>query len=514
MKKLKIMLLIVFALCAFSAQQIMAAPAAPDDKSVLILDTTVVGGMSSYEVQQAQSLGLTVVLVNSATWSGMTASDFASYKAIILGDPQCGTSASAITPAVNNRFTWGPVVTGNVLTMLNDPSYHSGYIAGALELTRKSIEYAAASDTTGAYLSLSCYYYDSNFNTPVPLLEPFGTFEAHGQYVPGSAGCPSDIHIVAVHPALAGLTDAELSNWGCSNHGGFDVWPASFNVLAIAKDNPSPYVASDGTTGSPYIMARGEDLKPIACGDGVKQGDEQCDDGNAVNGDGCSATCRLETCTDYDEDGYNAEGTTLCGPADCNDKDKAVYPGAPELCDGVDNDCDQVTDEGCGTCIDNDQDGYGAGCEPGPDCDDNDRTVNPEALEICDKKDNDCNAIIDDVEGGCTPTWAQEIIVAVKPGNAKVTVTWNAISEDNILGYNILRATGVMGAYEKINAQLIQAKGSKETTVSYEFVDENVRNGAMYLYIVEELQSAGSANPESKEHGPAVAVPRLIYALF
>ncbi|MEI6125105.1 MAG: putative Ig domain-containing protein [Pseudomonadota bacterium] len=164
-------------------------------------------------------------------------------------------------------------------------------------------------------------------------------------------------------------------------------------------------------------------------------------------------------------------------------------------------------------CIDNDQDGYGEGCELGSDCNDNDPAVHPGAQEICDSKDNDCNDTVDDVEGGCKPTWAQEVIVTVKPGNAKVTIAWAAISEDKVFGYNIFRAKGAFGSYEKINAQLIQAKGSIETTVNYEFVDEKVQNGSMYSYILEELQLA-SENIEGKKHASIVTVPRLIYALF
>ena len=43
---------------------------------------------------------------------------------------------------------------------------------------------------------------------------------------------------------------------------------------------------------------------------------------------------------DGDGDGYND------GP-DCNDADAAIHPGASEACDGVDNDCNGVTDDGC-----------------------------------------------------------------------------------------------------------------------------------------------------------------------
>lgn len=52
-------------------------------------------------------------------------------------------------------------------------------------------------------------------------------------------------------------------------------------------------------------------------------------------------------CVDADTDGYFAE--PLCGtPPDCNDRDAATHPGAREVCDGHDNDCDGQTDEGAG----------------------------------------------------------------------------------------------------------------------------------------------------------------------
>lgn len=88
-----------------------------------------------------------------------------------------------------------------------------------------------------------------------PVLDPFGSFTVVGQ-----GGCPADSHIVARHPALTGLTDADLSNWGCSTHEGFVTWPTNFLVLAISKDVLSSFVAPDGTTGAPYIIARGERL--------------------------------------------------------------------------------------------------------------------------------------------------------------------------------------------------------------------------------------------------------------
>src|SRR5262245_36567117 len=47
-------------------------------------------------------------------------------------------------------------------------------------------------------------------------------------------------------------------------------------------------------------------------------------------------------------------------------------------------------------CFDGDEDGFGDGCVLGEDCDDSDPAVNPNAPEVCDGVDNDCNESIDD----------------------------------------------------------------------------------------------------------------------
>src|SRR4030095_6020376 len=92
---------------------------------------------------------------------------------------------------------------------------------------------------------------------------------------------------------------------------------------------------------------------------------------------------------------------------DCNDNDETIYPGAPELCDGKDNNCNDQTDEG-GTLttyyLDSDGDGYGNAASTkrscskpdgyvtnNGDCDDSKSSIYPGAPELCDGIDNNCN---------------------------------------------------------------------------------------------------------------------------
>ena len=107
---------------------------------------------------------------------------------------------------------------------------------------------------------------------------------------------------------------------------------------------------------------------------------------------------------DYDGDGWaNWE--------DCDPYDPEVYPGAPEQCDGKDNNCNGLIDDGITKVYHADADGDGFGdprdsdftCAPeegwvedGTDCDDTDPNVYPDAIERCDGKDTACNGRIDE----------------------------------------------------------------------------------------------------------------------
>lgn len=180
--------------------------------------------------------------------------------------------------------------------MGSDPVFHTRFgNAGINQWTINAINVSIADRTkTGAYISLSCAYDSTPDNTPIPMLAPLGAFTARG------GSCDNLVHLVAVSPALAGLTDSTMSGWSCSIHNGFDIFPSAFIPLAIGEGLTGGGIRTfaDGSVGVPYILSRG--LAPILCGDGVIQSTEQCDDGsrNGVLGDPCSLDCRLHWCGD------------------------------------------------------------------------------------------------------------------------------------------------------------------------------------------------------------------------
>jgi hypothetical protein len=123
----------------------------------------------------------------------------------------------------------------------------------------------------------------------------------------------------------------------------------------------------------------------IACG-GPDGGDKPDNNDDIVDDTGGYSLVFV----DADRDGHLAED-------DCDDNDYQVYPGAPELCDAKDNDCDDEVDEGF------DADGDGAFpidiCPHGTDCADDDDSLPAEEIAY-DGIDQDCDGSdLDDVDG-------------------------------------------------------------------------------------------------------------------
>jgi formylglycine-generating enzyme required for sulfatase activity len=177
----------------------------------------------------------------------------------------------------------------------------------------------------------------------------------------------------------------------------------------------------------------GDDIAGL-CSD-ICGSDEDCPEGFdcvLVTSSGADAERRClptDYCADRDEDGFGVGPG--CSGVDCNDDDPAVNIGADEVCDGVDNDCDELVDENSV--------GVGADCTTGfqgvcsngrVQCIDGDELCSAFSAptdEVCDGLDNDCDGSVDEdvllegyvlVDGVCEPVACGAVPEA--PANARL----------------------------------------------------------------------------------------------
>ena len=241
----------------------------------------------------------------------------------------------------------------------------------------------------------------------------YAAFNRHGiacdDYAPQNSGCDNE-PVVSSSPASltasASCSSASLS-WSSVNgaaqywvfrtegHAGCDMGRAR-----IATPTGTSYSDPEVADGRQYcysVMAVGADdacfgrSSECVCVTPYPAGSTAHHDGDGV-----------PDCGDLDDDGDGDPDVTDCQPLN-----PAVHHGAPELCNGTDDDCDGTTDEGYTDdfdqdgildCIDPDDDNDGV--QPPADCNDRDATIPaPEDitnLPACrDFRDNDCDNIID-----------------------------------------------------------------------------------------------------------------------
>jgi Putative metal-binding motif len=105
---------------------------------------------------------------------------------------------------------------------------------------------------------------------------------------------------------------------------------------------------------------------------------------------------------DWDDDG---DGYTEI-EGDCDDEDAAVFPGAVEVINQIDDDCDGDVDEPPDPV---DQDGDGWTPEDG-DCDDGDPEVHPTLFDGCDDKDNDCDGVLNEDAASDDPQEPNDVV--------------------------------------------------------------------------------------------------------
>lgn len=177
---------------------------------------------------------------------------------------------------------------------------------------------------------------------------------------------------------------------------------------------------------------------------------------------------------DDDSDGFGAGTPTedLCTPPnadyellvkglDCDDTNPFISPLGNEICDGDDNDCDELTDDEDDSLDplfatvyfqDSDDDTFGnpdifvLSCSPPVgysdndlDCNDLEDLINPDATEICDSADNDCDDLIDDLDDsvdlGTAGTWYADLD---EDGFGNPTLTLDACQQPNLYVSNDL----------------------------------------------------------------------------
>lgn len=256
-------------------------------------------------------------------------------------------------------------------------------------------------------------------------------------YVLGDARCDADGD---------GQYDVACGGVDCDDADA-DVFPGAEERCNNLDDNCNGAVDEQAVDAQPFFTDRDGDgfgapgvaLQDCALPDGFAERAGDCDDGRADTFPSAEEVCdgldndcdgridegtRLPFWTDADGDGFGAPNTRqwACGaPAgttdnrdDCDDTNNMRFPGAVELCDDIDDNCDGLVDDVDDVYLDADNDGFGDatspidGCDAGPftspnadDCDDTDETVNPGAEEVCNAQDDTCDGEID--EGGACP---------------------------------------------------------------------------------------------------------------
>ena len=212
--------------------------------------------------------------------------------------------------------------------------------------------------------------------------------------------------------------------------------------LVLEDDSTDASVWYVDTDGDGY----GTDVSTLAClapsGTSAYTGD--CDDTSSLYNPAATELCTDTVDYNCDEstgdEDADEDGFVAC--EDCDDGNGDAYPGAPETCDGVDNNCDEVVDESDTLTwyLDSDGDDYGdetisvSDCakpsgyveaptgENGFDCDDSDSAIRPDAPEYCGEVDYDCDGATDEANSQDALTFYADIDGDTF-GNAEDTAT-------------------------------------------------------------------------------------------
>lgn len=91
--------------------------------SVIAEDLLFVDTLVGLEQDEATTLKFTSKVVTEAQWRTMTTSDFAKFKAIVIGDDFGSSDLTMIQFLTDTKSVWGPAVTGNMIIAGMEPIY-------------------------------------------------------------------------------------------------------------------------------------------------------------------------------------------------------------------------------------------------------------------------------------------------------------------------------------------------------------------------------------------------------
>jgi hypothetical protein len=303
---------------------------------------TEAGKPISLEEYAAHKAGFKTTVVTGAQWIAMSASDFAKYQLLIIGDPNCSvipTSAtstssvwskavmgtSGVNPTVGNRALIGTdpefhYVNGGGNAQPTDPSNPS--TAGAEQLVQAGIMFAGGvAGATGAYFDTSC-----GDNGQIQSTLNRLSSRATGFTLDTSPPCGGRVAQIATTPAFSGVQDSDVVDWGCSVHISFPTYPTDWQPLIVATDTAThPTCGTDPGTGTrecgeAYVLVAGRgivatapDLKLAPAHDTSPSGSTHTVTATVTKSGKPAAGVKVS----FDVTGLNAGATGTCAPTSC-----------------------------------------------------------------------------------------------------------------------------------------------------------------------------------------------------
>ena len=325
-------------------------------------------------------------------------SQIAIYKAAACGDILTGGSTlwAANDDSLSspyNAYARGFCLDEGETVYIQVDGYGSGTNSG---FSLRIDDFGPAADASFTGLPTSVCSTGSSISlTPVTA---GGTFSG-----PGVSGSSFD-------PAVAGAGFHTVSY----HLSGLDTCVSTSQIIEVIAPSFTYYADADGdlygVTGSSITTC------DVSAPSGYAAASGDCNDGDISINPGASEVCNGidDDCNGTIDNGFDVDGDgyTSCN-GDCDDNNGAVYPGATEVCNNIDDNCNLVIDDGL-TFItyyaDMDGDTYGdAGnsvstCNGAPsgyvsdntDCNDNNASANPAGTEVCNSIDDDCDGLIDE----------------------------------------------------------------------------------------------------------------------